>query len=113
MKTILIISLLVNALLVTARGIEIYISSGYRSSIMTYYDGESLNSTGVIKSVCRLEYKGVSGYGYVVVLNDVEIFVTGRNDLHPRSIGEKVKFTFTIMNVNGVKNGWYEIYGTN
>ena len=80
---------------------------------MTYYDGDSLNSIGVIKSICNLEYKGVHGYGYIVALNDTQIFVSGQNELRPLAIGQKVKFTFMITDINGIKSGRYEIYDFN
>ena len=113
MKITLIISLLINAILVTAKSIEIYIAEKYRSSLMTYYDGDSFKSIGVVKSVCNLEYKGVDGYGYVIALNDTQLYVSGHNELRPLAIGQKVKFTFTISDINGIKSGKYEIYEIN
>ena len=67
----------------------------------------------MIKSVCKLEYKGVNGYGYMVAVDDAQVFVSGHNELRPMEIGQKVKFTFTISDINGIKSGRYEIYEFN
>ena len=49
----------------------------------------------------------------MVAVDDAQVFVSGHNELRPMEIGQKVKFTFTISDINGIKSGRYEIYEFN